>query len=141
MIGDLWANFFLWGAHVIPPRSQGGTMLPIEANLDKRTFCFIWFLGEKVSPQSLQQWPCHVPMDPPRSFSYARTLSLTNMVEMKAGCHCVDFLDHKGDCGAYLQRIITRLVVHCALPSYFIYYFVDAIFALFSPFRECPSMF
>jgi len=46
-------------------------------------------------------------MDPLCSAYYARTLSVTDIVEMKSDYHCVDFIDHEGDYGAYLQWIMT----------------------------------
>jgi len=63
------------------------------------------------------------------------------MTKMKLGPHCVNFIDHDGDYGAYLQLIMAYLVVHYGLPSYFICHFSDDTFTLFSSFRECASMF
>lgn len=70
--------------------------------VDGRTFLFYLYLGGRVLPQSLHQWPPYVLMNPLRSMFYARTLSIANMTEMKVDHYCLNIIDHESDYGAYL---------------------------------------
>jgi len=81
-------------------------------------FCLIWYFGQKLTSQSLHQWPFYILMDSPCSMVYARRLSLADMMEILVGCHCVDLINHKGDYGLYLQQIMTHLVVSYAMLSF-----------------------
>ncbi|KAJ8425155.1 hypothetical protein Cgig2_003123 [Carnegiea gigantea] len=54
--------------------------------------------------------------DPPRSMFYVRALSLEDMAEMKEGIRFINYVDHHGDCGAYLRCLMTQLVTATEAP-------------------------
>ncbi|KAJ8431318.1 hypothetical protein Cgig2_013534 [Carnegiea gigantea] len=55
--------------------------------------------------------PQFAPQDPPWFMFYMRALFLEEMAETKDGLCFIDYVDHQGDYGAYLERLMTHLVI------------------------------
>jgi len=107
------------------PRSRLLNNTPNDESWSKDLSASFGISVKEQHPKGIHQWPPCVLMDPLCSVNYARALSLADMVDMKVGRYCVNFIDHEYD--------------HAML-SYFIWQLSDAILPPFPLFREHISM-
>lgn len=81
-----------------------------------RIFQLRLHVGEWVIAQVVNQWPPFALLDLPQFMFYVRTLTLEDMVEMKAGIYSGDRINSHGNCTNHLQRLMTHMVADAEAP-------------------------